>query len=443
VNVGKKSGVRKPLRIPIARSFYYGWVVVAVSFVANLAMAGIRSAPSVLIHPLEAEFGWSRTAIASAASLNLLIYGLAAPVGGWLIDRVGPRRVILCSLTTVAIAVTGTVFVQELWQLILLWGVVLGIATGVTPSLGASIAARWFVSKRGLAIGILSNANAAGQVIFFPVLMAVIVASGWRGALMVMAVTAVVLIPAVLLWMRDNPADIGLEPYGWEKENIVPQRSAAYGSREFQINSDSSITEVFRTSTFWLLSGCFFICGFTANGLIGTHLIPHAIERGIPQVTSAVAVGIMGGASFIGTTFAGWLVDRVDPRKVLSAAYALRGLSLFVLPFVQAPLGLFVFAVMYGLDWFATGPATTAILANSFGPTRVGRLFGLVFVFHQIGGALAAVGGGWAHVQYGDYQYAFLTGGVMGLMAAGLALTIRATGHPTPSVPAATGLANA
>ena len=437
------STVKKLPATLIAAPFYYGWVIVALSFLANLTVAGIRSAPSILIHPLEAEFGWSRTAVASAASLNLLFYGLAAPVGGWLIDRVGPRRVIFGSLAAIAAGVTASVFVRELWQLIFLWGIILGIATGVTPSLGASVASRWFVSRRGLAMGIMSNANAAGQVIFLPVLMAVIVASGWRSALMVMVAAAVVLIPPVLLWMRDNPADMGLEPYGLGKENVFHGKPNTSASRDFQPISVASVSEVFRTSTFWLLSGCFFVCGVTANGLIGTHLIPHAIEKGIPQVTAAVAVGIMGGASFVGTTFAGWLVDRIDPRKVLSAAYALRGSSLLILPYVSAPSGFFLFAVLYGLDWFATGPATTAILADSFGQERVGRLFGLVFVFHQLGGALAAVGGGWVRMQFGDYQYAFLTGGGMALMAAGLALTIRMRGQQAPAIPVTTQLANA
>ena len=189
--------------------------------------------------------------------------------------------------------------------------------------------------------------------------------------------------------------------------------------------SISSISEVFKTSTFWILSGCFFICGVTANGLIGTHLIPHAIERGIPQMTAAMAVGIMGGASFVGTTFSGWMVDRVDPRKVLAVVYALRGSSLFILPYVSESLGLFLFAVLYGLDWYASGPATTTIIARIFGPERVGSIFGLVFVFHQLGGAGAAIGGGWARVHFGDYQYAFLAGGCLGLLAACLALTVQ------------------
>jgi predicted MFS family arabinose efflux permease len=173
----------------------------------------------------------------------------------------------------------------------------------------------------------------------------------------------------------------------------------------------------------------------TANGLIGTHLIPHAIESGIPEVTAAAAVGIMGGASFIGTTSAGWLIDRVDPRRVLSLAYLLRGFSLFVLPYVSESWGLFVFAVLYGLDWFATGPPTTALLAQSFGHQRVATTFGLVFVFHQLGGALAAVAGGWARVEFGHYEYAFLAGAIMAVMAAALALTIRTPGYPAPAVP--------
>ncbi|MGE5304013.1 MAG: MFS transporter [Alphaproteobacteria bacterium] len=418
-------------------SLYYGWIVVALTFVANLTATSIRSAPSVLIHPLEAEFGWSRTAISLAASLNLLLLGLFAPVGGWLIDRVGPRRVILGTLAATAVGVAATIFIRELWQLVFLWGVILGVASAVTPSLGPSVASRWFVRRRGLALGILTNANAAGQVIFLPLLMALVVYSGWRNALMAIVVPAVLLLPAIWLWLRDDPADIGIEPYGTGEKNALRQSRAALPGRDSRHVTASSIGEVFRSPSFWLLSGSFFVCGFTTNGLVGTHLIPHAIEQGMPQVTAAWAVGIMGGASFVGTTFAGWLVDRMDARKVLAVCYVLRGLSLFILTYVVETAGLFAFAVIYGLDWYATGPATTAILAQHYGQEKVGTLFGLVFVSHQLGGALAAVGGGWAHMQFGDYQYAFLTGAFMGLVGAGLSMMIRPAGRTTPSVPVA------
>lgn len=432
--MGDAEATKTSTRLPLSVPFYYGWFIVALSFLANLTAAGIRSAPSVLIHPFEAEFGWSRTAIASAASLNLLLLGMFAPIGGWLIDRIGARRVILGCLATIVAGLIGTVFVQELWQLILLWGVVLGVATGVTPPLGASIASRWFIDRRGLAIGIMTNANAAGQVIYLPLLMAIIVGSGWRSALWAMAAASAVLLPAIWFWMRDNPADVGLEPYTSAHTSNSMNRWI-YARGDIRPMSITSISEVFKTSTFWILSGCFFICGITANGLIGTHLIPHAIERGIPQMTAAMAVGIMGGASFVGTTFSGWMVDRVDPRKVLAVVYALRGSSLFILPYVSEPLGLFLFAVLYGLDWYASGPATTTIIARIFGPERVGRIFGLVFVFHQLGGAGAAIGGGWARVQFGDYQYAFLAGGCLGLLAACLALTVQSTARPALAMP--------
>jgi MFS family permease len=414
-------------KLPIPFPFFYGWFIVALSFAANLTAAGIRSAPSVLIHPLEDEFGWSRTAIAAAASLNLLLLGLFAPVGGWLIDRIGARRVILGCLSTIAAGLIGTVFVRELWQLIILWGIVLGIATGVTPALGASIASRWFIDRRGLAIGIMTNANAAGQVVYLPLLMAIIVGFGWRSALLAMAAASAVLLPVIWLWMRDHPADVGLEPYRSAKASRAAQTQRIYARGDIRPVSFSALSEVFKTSTFWILAGCFFICGVTANGLIGTHLIPHAIERGIPELTAATAVGIMGGASFIGTTFSGWLVDRVDPRKVLAVVYGLRGSSLFILPFVDAPTTLFVFAVIYGLDWYASGPATTTIIARSYGTERVGRIFGLVFVFHQLGGASAAILGGWVRVHFGDYQLAFLVGGCLGLIAACLALLVRSS----------------
>jgi len=416
-------------RAPFTLPFYYGWFIIGLSFVAYLAASAVRSSPSVLIHPLEHEFGWGRTAISSAASLNLLVYGLMAPVGGWLLDRFGARRVLLASLATIAVSISCTVFVHKLWQFILLWGVVLGIATGSLPALSASVASRWFIARRGLAVGILTNANATGQVIFLPILMALIVSHGWRASMMVILATTLALLPAIWLWLRDFPAEVGLEPYT-DSTTTAEERSQARSAKAGV--SFAALVDVFKTSTFWLLSATFFICGLTSNGLVGTHMIPYAIERGIPGVAAATAVGIMGVASFIGTTFAGWLCDRIDARKVLSAAYLFRGLSLFVLPYVTDSFGLFVFAVLYGLDWFATGPSTIAIIAKSFGQNRVGLIFGLVFVSHQIGSAIAALGAGWIYSSFGEYYYAFLSGAVMGLLAAAMAMIIRRDTELTP-----------
>ncbi|MGH7772505.1 MAG: MFS transporter [Candidatus Binatia bacterium] len=414
--------MNQTLGAPLRVSLFYGWVVVVLSFLTTLVGAGTRSAATVLINPLETEFEWSRAAIASAVSLNLLLFGVAAPISGWLLDRFGPRRIMMGSLALMVFGVAATTFMQEFWQFVLLWGVVVGLGAGGTASvLSATVAQRWFVARRGLALGILNSAASTGQLIFLPLLMAVIVAVGWRiGSWMLVAVT-LMLLPLVALWMRDDPEDVGLEAYGATKGTIP----ATEQSNPSGVAGSVPLAEAFRSSTFWLLAGSFFVCGGTSAGLIGTHLIPHSIDHGFPEVAAAATVGVMGGLNFVGTLLSGWLIDRVDARKLLSVVYALRGVSLFILPFVIDFSGLFIFAVIYGLDWFATVPPTIALTADTFGKRSVGSIFGWIFLAHQIGAALVASVTGAIRVWLGDYQFAFLAGGVMALIAAGLVLRIR------------------
>lgn len=428
-----KNEMKESSRLPLPVPFYYGWVILVLSFLTTLTGAGIRSAPSVFILPLESEFGWSRLAIAFAISVNLLLFGIAAPISGWLIDRFGPRRIMMSSLSLLVVGVSATTVMREFWQLVLLWGVVVGLgAGGVGSVLSATVANRWFVARRGLAIGILSSASSTGQLIFLPLLMAVIVASGWRFGSWILVGVALTLIPLVFLWMRDGPEEMGLEPYG-SKEGSASAEQPLASLRAVSRDSGSvPLSEVFRSSTFWLLAGSFFICGGTANGLIGTHLIPHSIDRGFPQMTAAATVGVMGGLNFVGTVLSGWMIDRVHPGKWLSLIFALRGVSLFILPFVTDFSGLFLFAVIYGLDWFATVPPTIALTADTFGRQSVGRVYGWIFLSHQLGAALMASGAGVIRVWLGDYQFAFLAGGIFAMVAAGLALRIRPPRREVP-----------
>lgn len=416
--------------------FHYGWVVVALGFLASLIAAGVRAAPAVLIHPLEAEFGWSRAGIASAASISLLLFGVGAPFSGYLVDRIGPRRVKLACLGLLVAGVAGTLFMRQLWHFIILWGIVVGLGASSGPVISPSIANRWFSARRGLALGILTNANATGQVIFLPVLMALIVTFGWRVGSMFLAAVALVMIPLIALWMRDDPSEVGLEPYGSKGRQTPAGGESSAPPHGLPPGASVPLKVAVKTRTFWLLAGCFFVCGVTANGLIGTHLIPHAIERGIPEIVAATAVGIMGGASFFGTLLSGWLSDRLDPRKVLAAVYTLRGSSLFLLPFLTDYSGLFIFAVIYGLDWFASGPATAAIAADTFGRGSVGRIYGWIFLSHQIGASLAAVGGGAIYMWRGDYEWSFVIGGILGLAAGAMALRIP-SGREGPGSPLA------
>jgi sugar phosphate permease len=413
---------RPPLSVP----FFYGWVAVTLSFLTTLVGAGVRSAPTVFIHPLEAEFGWSRAEIAFAVSINLFLYGLAGPLSGWLLDRFGSRRVMAGSLALMAVGVGLTTLMREYWQLLILWGVVIGLAAGGTASvLSATVANRWFVARRGVVLGVLNSANSTGQLIFLPLMMTVIVTVGWRGGSLLLLAATCAMIPLVALWMRDDPSDIGLAPYGLASAAGRAEAAAADSAR-------IPLRAALKTSTFWLLAGSYFVCGATANGLVGTHLIPHAIDRGIPEITAAATVGVMGGLNFVGTTLSGWVIDYVPAKKWLALVYVLRALSLFILPFVTDFSGLFIFGVIYGLDWFATVAPTIAIASDTFGKRSVGIIYGWIFVFHQTGGAVAATAAGAVRVSLGEYHYAFLAGGIMALIAAGLALSIRSRPFTPP-----------
>lgn len=413
-------------RPPISLPFYYGWLVLTLCFLTTLTGAGVRSSPTVLIHPLEAEFGWSRATISWAISMNLLLFGIAAPISGWLIDRFGPRKVMLGSLGLLVLGVSGTIMMDRFWQFFLVWGIIVGLgAGGVGSVLTATVGNRWFVARRGLVLGILGSASSTGQLIFIPLFMATIAYAGWRVGSMALIVVALALLPMVYLWMRDDPSEVGLEPYGARQPGAA--RSGGVASLRGMPAKNASVTarDVLGHPTFWLLAGSFFICGGTANGLIGTHLIPHEIDHGIPQVTAASLVGVMGGLNFVGTVFSGWMVDRVQPHKWLALVYALRGVSLLILPFVHDLTGLLIFAIIYGLDWFATVPPSMIITADTFGKENVGKVYGWIFMSHQIGAAIMASAAGTLRVWLGDYQFAFLSGGVIAMIAAGLALQIK------------------
>lgn len=423
-------------RPPISLPFYYGWFVVALCFATTLISAGVRSSPQVLILPLQTEFGWSRALIASAISMNLLLFGIAAPISGYLIDKYGPRKVMLGSLILLIAGVSGTVIMDQFWEFFLVWGVIVGLgAGGVGSVLTATVGNRWFVARRGLALGILGSASSTGQLIFLPFFMWMIAHQGWRIGSTTLIIFAILLLPLLFLFMRNDPAEVGLEPYG------AGQAQADGGTAGLRGMSSKNATitakEVVSHPTFWLLCGSFFVCGGTANGLIGTHLIPHEIEIGIPQIAAASLVGIMGTLNIVGTTFSGWMVDKVSPHKWLALVYALRGVSLLILPFVKDFSGLVVFAIVYGLDWFATVPPSMAITADTFGRQNVGKVYGWIFMSHQIGAAIMASAAGAVRDYLGEYNAAFLAGGFIAMIAAGLALQIKPKPKETAPPPVA------
>jgi sugar phosphate permease len=400
--------------------FHYGWVVVGVTFLTLLIGAGVRSAPGVLLVPLETEFHWSRATISFAIAVSLLLYGFMGPFSASFMERFGIRRTMLTALSLLSVGVALTTLMRESWQLVLLWGVVVGAGAGIVANvLGAVVAARWFTARRGLVVGLLTGSAAAGQLIFLPTFAAVTASYGWRAMVLLVTGVALAVIPIVWLLMRERPEDVGLAPYG-ETGGPRPVAAAPRGN-PFTL-ALRTLAEATRARDFWLLAGSFFCCGASTNGLIGTHLIPACLDNGIPEVTSAGLLAAMGVFNMVGTTGSGWLSDRVDNRVLLAVYYSLRGLSLLFLPFSFVSFyGLGLFAIFYGLDWIATVPPTVRLAVNSFGKQKAGIIYGWIFASHQLGSAAAAYFAGLMRADLGSYLQAFM---LSGLLCFGAALMV-------------------
>ncbi len=399
------------------RNIHYGWAVVAVTFLTMLVSAGAVGAPGVLLLPLQREFGWSTSDISAALAIRLLLFGLIGPFAAALINRYGVRRMALSSLTLVGGGLLLSLAMREVWQLVLLWGVVVGFGTGLTALvLGATVATRWFSARRGLVVGLLTASSATGQLIFMPLLSMLTEQMGWRVALSLMCGLLGLAALAVLAVLRDRPSDVGLPPFG-EKGN-APTPAAA-PSLTIAGAAVGALRDAAKTRVFWVLFATFFICGASTNGLVQTHLIPLCVDFGVPEVRGAGLLALIGVFDFVGTVASGWLSDRYDNRWLLFWYYGLRGLSLLYLPYSDFTVyGLSIFAVFYGLDWIATVPPTVRLTAERFGRERANLVFGWVFAGHQIGAACAAFGAGFARSTLQSYLPAFFVAGALCLIAA-------------------------
>jgi len=406
------------------RKIHPGWIAVAVTFVTLMATAGFRSAPSVLIVPLEDAFGWSRSDISLAVAINVLLFGLVSPFAAALMEKFGIRKVVMSALTTVSFGAFLTIFIQAPWQLIATWGVIVGVGTGsMALVFAATVANRWFVAKRGLVTGLLTAASATGQLIFLPGLSHLAQTYGWKSVSLTVASFALLVVPFVFFFLRDKPADLGLLPYGAPADWQPPAKSELSA---VALAMDTLIQSSKRKD-FWYLFGSFFVCGLSTSGLIGTHFIPAAHDHGMPTTLAASLLAMVGVFDVIGTVFSGWLTDRYDSRKLLFFYFGLRGLSLFLLPsilFSSIHPSTLVFVIFYGLDWVATVPPTIMLCRAVLGPQRASVVYGWVFVGHQIGGAVAAFGAALLRVQIGDYAVAFYISGALCIVTSYFVLQI-------------------
>ena len=416
---------------PATRRIHPAWWAAAATFLALLGAAAFRATPSVMIEPLRAEFGWSIGTISAALSVNLALFGITAPFAAALMERFGVRRVVTIALLMVAAGSGLTVFMTASWQLVMLWGVIVGLGTGsMAMALVATVVGRWFVARRGLVSGILTAASATGQLIFLPTIAHIVQGSGWRAASLTISLCALAVVPVVLLFLRERPADVGELPYGGTPADVVaPMRT---GAARLAVGT---FFRAARTRTFWLLAGGFFVCGATTTGLVQQHFMPAAHDHGMPVTTAATLLALVGVFDLVGTIGSGWLTDRFDPRLLLGAYYGLRGVSLALLvPLFGADLNASVlaFVIFYGLDGVATVPPTLALTREAFGAAAP-IVFGWIFASHQLGASFAALVAGLARDALGSYDAAWYGGAALCVVGAALSLSIRRGSSVTSS----------
>lgn len=430
------------------------WGVAAVAFVALVGAAGFRAAPGVLMVPLHDELGWSTSLMSLAVSVNLVLFGLTAPFAAALMERFGMRRVVACALLLIATGAALSSRAQAAWQLLPTWGLLIGLGTGsMALVFAATVADRWFVRRRGLVIGVLTAGSATGQLSLLPVVAVTSDALGWRTALLVVAGAALAVVPLVLALLRDRPLDLGVLPYGAEprpdEEAEAPSPLEAASPRVAPAQAPAArggaagralaaLRTASRRPAFWGLAGAFAICGATTNGLVGVHFVPSAHDHGMATTTAAGLLAVVGIFDIAGTIASGYLTDRVDPRLLLLAYYAFRGVGLLVLPSLLGPSvhpSMLLFVVVYGLDWVATVPPTAVLCRELFGSAGT-VVFGWVFASHQVGAAVAAGVAGVLREQTGTYTAAWLGGAALCAVAAVLSVSLRRA--PRQEAPAPT-----
>lgn len=400
------------------RRVHPAWWVVIVAFLALFGAAGFRGAPGALLMPLHEEFGWSMSVMSLAVSVNLVLYGLVAPFAAAFMDRFGLRRVVAVALSLVALGAAGSVFVTASWQLLVFWGVLIGGGTGsMALVLAATIAERWFVTKRGFVMGVLTAGQATGQLLILPPAAAMAENVGWREASLLIAVVALAVIPLAIWVLRDYPEDRGVLPFGADPASYVAPERHSGGAVKRALDG---LAYAVRQRAFWALAIAFAVCGATTNGLVGVHFIPSAHDHGMPQAVAASLLAVVGIFDVLGTVASGWLTDRFDPRKLLVIYYLFRGVSLMLLPWLLASTvhpSMILFVVVYGLDWVATVPPTAALCQAIF-KDRGTIVFGWVFTAHQLGAAAAALAAGLVRDVFGEYTYAWWGGAVLCIVAA-------------------------
>jgi MFS family permease len=419
------TGGEPPVPTSSARPvIFYGWVIVATTFLIALVTVGGRNAFGVFVVPMSEEFGWNRSTISFAAALGFLVNGLSQPFMGRLFDILGGRKVILASLAVFGVTTILLALTFHIVFLIAVFGIIMAIAwSGTSLTTTSALLSRWFQRRRATVLSLSTAGASAGGLLLVPLAMTVLQRTDWRMTWMVLgAMVLVVALPLAFFFLHDDPTDLGLLPDGdhpsADGRQVNPAR-AAPGPLETE-----TWRMALRSWPFWQLAGSYGVCGFT-TAILTTHFIPYAIDRGVTPATAATALGVMNGLNVVGVIVMGMLADRCGRKNLLALVYAGRGGAYALLLFAPDPWGLWGFAAIAGFSYWATAPLTTSLTADVYGLKTLGTLSGLSFLVHQVGGATSIQFAGFMRDLTGSYTLPFTLAGLLLIPAALSAFSIR------------------
>ncbi len=416
---------------------FYGWYVLAASFVILFLNSGGRYIIGVMVKPMAEEFGWSRGAISSAVFLNMAVYALATIVTGRLYDRFGPKWVIAGSTVLFSAGYALMTTMDSLWQFLLYYGIVSAAGLGgITIPLFGSIIGHWFERRRGLAVSLAFGGGCLGQFFLIPVFSDLVLTSGWQTTILWIAVLSLAVNLPLAFWVvRGNPKSLGLEPYG------VPAPSEQRDQHSHQQLSEGlTLSEAMRTRSLWLFTVVMFVCG-SADFLVTTHLVAMVTDYGVSPEVGANMLAWLGLLSLGGILLAGPAADAIGNKIPIAVTFAFR-IALFAMLFsFKGAASFWVFALGFGFTLTVTAPLTPTLLGRLYGVTHLGFISGFITMIHTFGGGLWTYVGGVIFDRTGDYDLALIISAGMAALGLVCTLLIREERHygQTPSCQADRG----
>jgi sugar phosphate permease len=416
----------------IKTRLFWGWYVAMGAFLILAINYGARYSFGVFVKPMAAEYNWSRSVISAGMSIMVLTYGIGGIFAGRLADRIAPRWIITAGAGLMATGLFLTALIREPWQFYLTYGVFGGFGAACLGVVVCnSSVGKWFVRKRGLAIGIASIGVGAGTMATVPLAGYVVKVYGWQLGFVSIGVFVLIIGVGLSQWLmgKTKPEDYGLLPDGGKAEEGSPSPPASFTGRPAQ----SSIKMVLRDSQFWIMVICYSLAVMAEMSAM-VHQVAYALDRQIDKVAAAASLGIIGLASIFGRFFFGWLCDRVNDAKYASAfGFFLMAVGMFLLLETTTVTMLFVYALLFGFGYGSMTALMPFLLADRFGRHILGTSYGMqVFFVMAIGGTSGPMIAGYIYDLTGSYADAWMLNLAVLVIVTFLILTLKKPGKGSP-----------